>query len=378
MATPKTCVQCGKCLDVCPLFKVTGREELTPRAKFFLDGLDSPDGLSKKDFKALAGLCLGCGRCEDNCPQNMSGPKLVSALRSKSKDFTQTCWDLWLSNPEFIWPLASALSKFSPESLPEPIGSAKKRMGSLFAKSPANWAKLIPDLKLGDQKVMLFKGCVGSFARKDWARKAEHFMDGLGLVRAAESDFACCGSSYGSAGLLDRQAKARKFNVDVWKAAECPLLIIFCTTCLKGLKEYSLDDFGGDVELLDKWQSSLTPLSSLLVDGDITILENRPEQVIYHKPCHAPVPDFDMMLVEKIAGDRLLPVQNDLCCGFGGIMQLGAPDLSKQVGDYCADTLTKNGNAGAQILTGCSACVIQLATLTKDDFFTGHWLDILE
>ncbi|NDV23882.1 (Fe-S)-binding protein [Desulfovibrio sp. JC022] len=378
MAAPKSCVQCGKCLEVCPLFKVTGREELTPRAKFFLESLDSEEGLSERDFKSLASLCLSCGRCEKNCPQNMSGPELVSDLRAKSKGFTQSCWDLWLKSPGLLWPMAAAVSRFSPEILPEPFGSARKRMEALFAKSPEPWVELLPQVKFEKRKVMLFKGCVGRFARKDWTTKAERLMDSMGLIRAEGGQFYCCGSSYGSAGLLERQADSRAKNIEVWKDADCPLLIIFCATCLKGLKEYALNDFAGDEELYARWQESLTTLSFLLLDAEVALLDNAPSQVAYHKPCHAPEVDSDRKLVELIAGERLLPVQGDLCCGFGGIMQLGAPELSRQVGKHCLEQLTMNMQPGGQIVSGCSACVIQLATLVKDDYFACHWLDILK
>ncbi|MFW5500809.1 MULTISPECIES: (Fe-S)-binding protein [unclassified Maridesulfovibrio] len=382
MAAPKSCVQCGKCLEVCPLFKATGREELTPRAKFFLEsicsGKDAGEGLSEKDFKSLASLCLACGRCEKNCPQHMSGPALVSDLRAKSKGFKQSCWDLWLRNPGLLWPMAAALSKFSPEVLPEPFGSARKRMQALFAKSPEPWAELVPQAKFEERKVVLFRGCVGHYARRDWAAKAERLMDGMGLIRAESGEFSCCGSSYGSAGLLDRQSGARAKNIKVWKDAGCPLLITFCATCLKGLKEYTLDDFAGDDELYASWQECLTPLSSLLLDAEVKALGNAPEQVAYHKPCHAPEDDTDRTLVELIAGKRLRPVQDGLCCGFGGIMQLGAPELSKEVGEYSLGRLTTGMKPGGHILSGCSACVIQLVTLAKDDYFASHWLDILK
>ncbi|WP_027720426.1 (Fe-S)-binding protein [Maridesulfovibrio zosterae] len=378
MATPRACVQCGKCLEVCPLFKATGREDLTPRAKFFLENLDSSEGLSDKDFKSLASLCLSCGRCAKNCPQHMSGPEFVSALRSSSNGFVQNCWDLWLANPGILWPMAAALSRFSLKVLPEPFRSAKKRMKSLFATGLEPWVEIFPQVKFEERRVVLFNGCVGKYARHDWIKKADRLMNSMGLLRAEEPEFVCCGSSYGSAGLLERQNESRKINIRAWKDAGSPLLLIFCTTCLKGLKEYSLDDFSGDNELYKKWQQSLTLLSSLLLDADVLLLENSPKQIVYHKPCHAPVLDTDQLLLEKIAGDRLRPVLNDLCCGFGGIMQLAAPDLSKEVGEHCLERLTVGLDSGAHILTGCSACVIQLATLTKDEYLASHWLDILK
>ncbi|WP_432738412.1 (Fe-S)-binding protein [Maridesulfovibrio sp. FT414] len=378
MAAPKACVQCGKCLEVCPLFKATGREELTPRAKFFLQTLDPSQGLSEKDFNSLASLCLSCGRCAKNCPQNMSGPDLVSDLRAKSKGFVQVCWDLWLAKPGVLWPMAAALSRFSPEALPEPFGSARKRMEALFARNCEPWAKLVPQIHLEVRKAVLFKGCTGRYARKEWGDKASKMLDGMGIVRAGEPDFSCCGSSYGSAGLMDRQQYVRRRNIRLWQEAGEPLLITFCATCLKGLSEYCVDDFSGDEELHACWQAGLTPLSFLLEGAEVHLLDNSPNQVVYHKPCHARKPDPDLALVRMIAGDRLAPLQEDLCCGFGGVMQLGAPELSRQVGEHCMGRLTDGLEPGAHILTGCSACVIQLASLVKDEYFASHWLDILK
>lgn len=308
----------------------------------------------------------------------MSGPKLVSGLRARSKGFVQTCWDMWLARPGLIWPMAAALSRFSPDVLPEPFGSARKRMQALFAQSPQPWAVLLPQAKFEERKVVLFKGCVGQYARPEWVEKAEKLVRAMGLRNAGEPEFSCCGSSYGSAGLVERQGQSRRKNIRSWQDAGSPLLITFCATCLKGLKEYSLDDFSGDEKLYAEWQSSLTPLSSLLLDADVEQLENCPEQVAYHKPCHAAAPDTDQALVELLAGDRLAPVQDDLCCGFGGIMQLGAPDLSRKVGEHCLERLSAELLPGDNILTGCSACVIQLATLAKGEYFAGHWLDILK
>ncbi len=378
MATPKACVQCGKCLEVCPLFKATGCEELTPRAKFFLQTLDPSMGLSEKDFNSLASLCLSCGRCAKNCPQNLSGSDLVADLRAKSKGFVQSCWDIWLTRPGLLWPMAAALSRFSPEVLPEPFGSAKKRMEALFVRSPEPWIKLVPRIRPDEGKAVLFRGCTARYARRDWSAKAEHLLVAMGMVSADDAEFSCCGASYGSAGLQERQSESRKRNIEAWRNLNEPLLITFCVTCLKGLKEYDLADFSCDAALHERWNNSLIPLSSLLHGAEVTVLENCPVQLAYHKPCHAPSPDTDLALLQEIAGDRLVPVKDDLCCGFGGIMQLGAPELSMQVGGHCMNMLTRNLKAGSQIVSGCSACVIQLATLAKDEYFASHWLDILK
>lgn len=374
---PGNCVQCGKCLDVCPLFKATGREEFSPRAKFFLESLDSSEGLSEKDFKSLASLCLSCGRCAEICPQHMSGAELVSGLRATSSDFLRTCWNLWLKSPGLIWPLAAAFSKFSSKKLPEPFGSARKKMEALFAGAPEPWAEIEPTLQFSDRKALLFEGCVARYARKDWTLKAEKFMDGLGLARGRSTEFGCCGSSLGSAGLVKQQREARKANIKAWIAAGRPLLVTICATCLKGLRDYEACDFEAETDH-EIWLSCLTPLSALLADCGVKLKNNAPEKVIYHHPCHAPSEDMDQFLVQHIAGDRVQPVRTDLCCGFGGVMQLGAPKLSQEIGRHCLKELLGTENSPVQILSGCSACVVQLASLTNDEIFAGHWLDILK
>ena len=78
------CVLCGKCLEVCPLYAATGREELSPKAKFFLAKTlaASPAHLSEKAAVELAAKCLACGKCEKACPFGLCAPELMADLRA--------------------------------------------------------------------------------------------------------------------------------------------------------------------------------------------------------------------------------------------------------------------------------------------------------
>src|SRR5690606_29044582 len=108
ISTPATrtspdCVLCGCCLEGCPLFAVTGREELSPRAKALLAGpskfaaANLPEGgLPQADVAALTGLCLACGRCEKLCPQGVKVPALMTAMRAAHPDFRQWLWKQWI------------------------------------------------------------------------------------------------------------------------------------------------------------------------------------------------------------------------------------------------------------------------------------------
>lgn len=75
------CVHCGKCLPGCPLLRLTGREESSPRGKLALLkwglGCDTlPEG-----FLAPFLACTFCLRCQDTCPAGLDLESLFLAAR---------------------------------------------------------------------------------------------------------------------------------------------------------------------------------------------------------------------------------------------------------------------------------------------------------
>lgn len=100
--TTANCVLCGKCLEVCPLLAATGREELSPRAKAHLVTMleRDPDLLREQDVAALAGLCLGCGRCKAVCSQGVNIPDAVSRLREQHPGWKTWLWKQWMQRPK--------------------------------------------------------------------------------------------------------------------------------------------------------------------------------------------------------------------------------------------------------------------------------------
>ena len=72
----KKCTSCGDCRTrtpparLCPVFRATGVEAASPRAKVnaLADVLRDPARLSGDDVKGVAKLCVHCTRCRDECP----------------------------------------------------------------------------------------------------------------------------------------------------------------------------------------------------------------------------------------------------------------------------------------------------------------------
>ena len=78
------CSGCGDCRTrvaperMCPVFRATGNEAATPRAKAnLLRILTTPDVATPEEVKEVADLCVNCKMCRDECDARVNIPKLM-------------------------------------------------------------------------------------------------------------------------------------------------------------------------------------------------------------------------------------------------------------------------------------------------------------
>lgn len=389
----RDCVLCGCCLEGCPLFAATNREELSPRAKALLAGPSkfSAATLDDKAVAELAGLCLACGKCEALCPQGVSVPRLLARLRAEHPDFRQWLWKQWVTRLQPHWALAARGAALVPAALaPASLGLALKGLRGLrpgAALRPWLGITAFPaqafGQKHGGRPVALFDGCVGSGPRAIWADTARHLLRGLGAT-PVEAGFSCCGSTLGAAGLPEDQASARRANVEAWRRSGRPLVATYCATCRKGLEQCAGTGLFSDAGEEALWAASVVPLSGLLLGATAKAGRGAPAVVGWHRPCHADAADADFLLLQSLLGARLRSPARANCCGFGGILQLGAPQLSAQVGTACWGGLDAALGFSAApevvpgyVLSGCSGCVMQLGATAPAGARAGHWLEII-
>lgn len=393
----RDCVLCGCCLEGCPLIEATGREELSPRAKALLAGPSKFDAatLAEGDVAALTGLCLACGRCEKLCPQGVKVPALMAAMRAAHPDFRQWLWKQWITRLGPYWSLASKGAALAPQALvdtfvPAQFGLALKGLKGLRPGTGlAPWLSITKfpveafAAKYGQRPVALFDGCVGQGPRAAWGATARRLLRGLG-ANVVEPRFSCCGSTLGVAGLPQEQARARAENVAAWREAGRPLLATYCATCRKGLADYAEAELFADADEANAWAASLVPLSALLEGAKGKAGRGAPAIIGWHRPCHAEAADHDFRLLSSLLGTRLRAPAKGGCCGFGGVMQLSAPELSVRVGSRCWQSLDAALGFSAApevtpayVLTGCSGCVMQLLATAPPGAKVGHWLETI-
>ena len=92
----------------------------------------------------------------------------------------------------------------------------------------------------------------------------------------------------------------------------------------------------------------------------------------YHQPCHWGTADPDLPLLKNwLPG---LQKGTGLCCGMGGILKMSNPDLSADMARKCMEGFAPEVR---QIITGCSGCVMQLASVAGENRQVRHWLDVV-
>ncbi|THB71141.1 MAG: (Fe-S)-binding protein [Desulfovibrio sp.] len=380
----KDCTLCGRCLQACPLVKATAKEELSPRAKSFLVQAMEQDiaVLTTRRAEDLAALCLGCGRCGEVCPQGLAAPDLVAKLRAAHPGFEGWLWKTWIKGGSALWPAMARVSGLVPNS--STPGSRRGMIKALDGRTSLTpWLRITSmepsEGYAGDKQAALFPGCFAGRTRPGWLAKARDILDQLGIAApegAKEPRWDCCGSTLGHAGLRKEEIKAHQHNVDIWRDLGRPLLVVVCASCGHGLKETALDrdiDWAeGEAEM---WRESVVWLSSLIGSIHAELLDNAPEQVRYHSPCHARPQDPDKAFLARLLGERFSPGSDEACCGLGGVLQLAAPELSRSVAAQLWTAMAPT--PGAQVLTGCSGCVLQLTATAPKNTAVGHWLEIL-
>jgi glycolate oxidase iron-sulfur subunit len=366
---------------VCPLFTATGREELSPRAKFFLARAvaEGRAELSATAAELLATVCLSCGRCESACPLGLCGPDLVAELRAAHPGFAGFLWKLWIERAGLMWPLAMSLGKLLPGKMPATaVSRARDALAAMGAgQAPAPWIfpKDFGSIHAG-KKAVVFAGCVAEHANPRWKDTAKRLLAGLGVQVLPDPGFTCCGCTLGHSGAPEAQAAMQQRNIEAWRQAGRPLMVVFCATCRCGLRAYARKDLVLAMDELGPWRENLVSLAELLDATTFEIGSNAPPAVRYHRPCHGAGGNQDLTFLRRILGERLVFREDETpCCGFGGLTKLTSPELSDAVAAKALAVYAPK--AGEQIVTGCSGCVTQLRAAAPAEIGVGHWLEII-
>jgi heterodisulfide reductase subunit D len=371
-----SCVKCGSCVDVCPVYGQTKQLETTMgglygglkssiKKAYGLKGtlLGSPEAKDLPEkYSEPSYLCTLCGRCKEVCPSFIDTKGLRIATRE------------WMvekgAHPRTMDRLAETLAKFR-NITGEPNENRPMWTDALSEFPPDSFQK-------DKARVVYFVGCVASFFPMA-KRIPQSFVR---ILDKARIDFTllggeewCCGFPLIGAG-MKKEAKAYlQHNVERLKEKGAEKVVFACPSCYHTW----MDEPETEIELFHSTQF----IKNLIDEGKIRFKETG-IKVTYHDPCDlgraSGVYDAPRQILKAIPGVELVEMkghgEHSTCCGGGGNLEMVNPELSAALAQAKIEEIKATG--ATTVITACQQCVRTIMTTARRKKIPVTAMDITE
>jgi heterodisulfide reductase subunit D len=371
-----SCVKCGSCVKVCPVYEETQQLETTMggfyanlksfiRKAYGMPGMFSGPGETKdvlKQYSEYPYLCTLCGRCSIVCPSfiNTKGTRIATRRFMVEKG----------QYPASMDRLSETLDK-THNIIGEP------------SEDRAMWVQALPEVpkdmfQKEKARLVYFTGCVASYFPMV-KRIPQSFVQILGK---AEVDFTllggeewCCGFPLIAAGMKEKAEALIKHNLQkvIEKGAE--KVVFACPSCYHTWKEECKDE----IEILHSTQF----IKELIEKGKISFKEKK-VKVTYHDPCDlgraSGIYDAPRDILKSIPGVELVEMNGNReeckCCGGGGNLEMVRPELSAALAQAKIEEIKATG--AEMVITACQQCIRTILGTARKKKIPIVVMDIIE
>lgn len=391
------CNGCGRCrtgVDIermCPVFRLSPREEASPRAKAnlmrgVLTGQLPPETITKEEFKDVANLCVNCHQCRFECPAKVDIPKLMVEAKAQYSSVNGMKLSDWvLTRLDWLYAFAGGFpylvnlmlkTRWTRWALDRLLGIAQGRKLPTFATGTfLRWAqrnKLNVASKQSSRKVVFF---VDAFANWNDVELGIAFCNVLkhnqiDVLVPPRQDVS--GMSLISEGAIPRAKKIASRNVEMladWIRQGYQIVTTEPSAALAIKHEYLnlMDD--EDALLVSKnTTDSSSYLLSLHHAGELQ-LDFKPVNATigYHLPCHQRAlmdEDSDteipgVKLLKLIPGLQVETIQKG-CSGMAGTYGLKRRNYHRSLRMGLQLIQAMRSPTIMAGTTECSTCKIQM------------------
>lgn len=395
------CIKCSACLNVCPVYQVIGGEEFS---HVYMGGIGSLltawiHGL--RESKELAGLCMGCHRCDEVCATKIPIADLVVSLKERLASETgKTLWkrvalDGVMGHPalqrgaflagRIVRPavqkkgyarrLPAWMSRYDRfRALPAP---APRPLSALFRKEKRRLRK---KTKASKGRLTLFPGCLIQHIYPQVGLAALRVLARLGydVVLGPKT---CCGFPPWNSGHAASARRAfryvlRRTRGDWPVITLCPT----CTTMLaragpdlvvkrRGSKSPGRIAEGGEAPAAAALAGRVMTFSQFLSRREKetfkTLVPERTagKKVTYHDSCHhkhvLKASGESRELIRLALGAELVEMTGPAaCCGFAGAFSADHPEIAEAL---LGDKMAALKASGAEVVAlDCPGCLLQI------------------
>jgi heterodisulfide reductase subunit D len=371
-----SCVKCGSCVDVCPVYEQTQQLETTMGGiftnikSFIRNAYGLPGifyGLTKtkdmpKEYSEHPYLCTLCGRCTIVCPAFIDTKELRIAARGFMVEKGKY--------PHIIDQLAETLNKFH-NILGEPN------------EDRPMWVQALEDVpehmfQRERAKTVYFVGCVASYFPMT-KRIPQSFAK---ILNKVEVDFTilggeewCCGFPLIAAGMEKKAEALIQHNLEKVKEKGAERIIFACPSCY----HIWMEQCKADIEIFHSTQF----IKKLIDEGKVSFKEKK-MKVTYHDPCDlgrtSGIYEAPREILRAIPGVDLVEMEGNReqckCCGGGGDLEMLRPDLSAALAQAKIEEIKATG--ADMVVTACQQCIRTILTTARRKKIPITAMDITE
>lgn len=405
-----SCMRCGLCQAVCPVYGTTMREADVTRGKIAL-----LENLAREMISDAAGVnerlnrCLLCGSCQANCPSGVRIMDIFLHARSIVADYMglspvkKFLFRALLVRPGLFNALLDLSGKFQGIFLKDAskvVGTScapllaplvgDRHFPALAGKSFHSQIKSL-DIPAGASglRAAFFPGCVADKFFPNVAEASLKVLEKRGVGVYMPPNQACCGIPALASGERGAYDKLVRENLALFGNGKFDFLLTPCATCAATIKEvwpmlteaYSPDERA----MIEGLREKVMDVTAFLVDVlkvELPAATAEGKRVTYHDSCHLKktlgVSEQPRKILKGLPGHQFVEMaESDRCCGSGGSFTLYHYDLSKKIGQR------KRGNIVAAkadiVATGCPACMMQIMDMlsrNKDEIPVKHVIEL--
>ena len=358
-----SCVKCGSCVVVCPVYAQTQQLESTMggwfgnlksfiRKTYGLPGMFFGSTKAKdvpKEYSNYPYLCTLCGRCAMACPAFIDTKELRIATREfmvEKGEYPQTMVQL----AETLKRVHNIVGEPN-EDRPTWVQALSEVPKDMFQREKA--------------KVVYFVGCVASYFPMT-KRIPQSFVQ---ILDKAGVDFTilggeewCCGFPLIAAGMKKDAEAMIQHNFEKVEGKGAERIVFACPSCYHTW----MDQCKTDIEIFHSTQF----IKRLIDEGKIRFKEKK-TKITYHDPCDlgraSGVYEAPREILGAIPGVELVEMKGNreqcVCCGGGGNLEMVNPELSAGLAQAKIEEIKATG--AEMVITACQQCVRTIQTTAR-------------
>lgn len=386
------CSGCGVCrstesaLRMCPVFRATGDEVFSSRARVnllsaWVKGVLTEQDFESEKFREILATCLNCKACVIDCPSGVDVSKMMMEVRAR---LTKSRAAKILASNRYMSVFASAFAPVSNifMSLAPVRWIMQKLTGidsrrtmpkfsfSTFIRKANKYLARQPEIKNPVDKVAYFTDTFVNYNDHELGFAVIKFLrhNNIDVIIPKQRPAPLPAVVYGD---IRTSKRDLRYNVKHLSEAVRKGYKIICSEpsaalCLKEDLRFFVDSPEGKIVSENTFEL-FEYLKNLANAGKLKkITAKIAEKLVHHTPCHLLAlknKSASIEVLKQLAGIDVKELDGG-CCGIAGTfgMQKKNYDLSMQIGKKLAGKIEKSG--ADVVLTECSTCKMQIEQMT--------------